>query len=238
MLGFLEDPFTRRLVNAQLRIRPEVMISQLFRVFPPMCESIAALLDAPQPPVRHVAAVCLARSAPLLDQATLERLLTYLEALPPGEVDEELCSALQPLSGEHTAPQELQQREVRLMIGWMQRSPRSDVRAAAVFFLNIHQLGEFRPIRHAILSAILAQLRVETDHQAREAMRLALQLILTVANPLGDYEEGNEQLELGGCEDDHASLRDLDALLPALRVALTTLHAPAAQPVAPEHRDF
>jgi len=238
MLCLLQDPFTRGLFKAQLRIRPEVMIANLFRVYPPTCGSIADLLNPSQPPVRHMAAVCLARSAELLDQPTFERLLTYLEALPVADVDEELCRALEPLHGEHTAPQALLQREARLMIGWMQRSPSSVVRAGAAFFLNIHQLGEFRPIRHEILNAILAQLAVETDGQAREAMRSALQMILAVATPLNDYEMGGEQIQLGGCEDDHASLRDLDALLPALRVALSTIHAPARKPVAPEHRDF
>jgi hypothetical protein len=98
------------------------------------------------------------------------------------------------------------------------------------FWLAIHMLGDVRAIRFDIIASQLDRLAVETDGAVIGNLRMGLKLLLGLSNAPFDYEEVNERLVLAGLQDDHATLKAIDALRPRMLAAL----APAA-PSHPRH---
>jgi len=189
--------------------------------------AVEAQLSSPSKPVRAAAMMVLAEGIDGLGLADASRLLDSLEALPQDDIEPRLPQSVDAIPGAHLLPEAVVDREARLELRWLAQAGDPRVRASAASWLSIHMLADLRPVRREILATVLARLEVETDPGVLAQLRAGLrsELDLTTASSWTEYQR--EALALGGCEDDHASIRDLDALRPRILAALAAGSSPS-----------
>jgi RNA polymerase sigma factor (sigma-70 family) len=192
-----------------------------------LVDSLFALMQATELKTRRLAMGILGSHFAELNADMAQRFLEILDKVPLDQLESDFPRRLAASQGSALLPQVVVVREVRLEIRWLAQAPSANVREAAAFWLTITMLADLRPIRQEIIRALLDRLTVETVSSVRDQLRRGLQLFMTPSNSPSWYEYGNEHLALGGLEDDHQSIRALDALCPRIMSALRASDAAA-----------
>jgi hypothetical protein len=199
---------------------------------PMVARAITTLLTDPRPALARRAALWLSHD--WVDDSVLPQLLEWerrqkLEDLPPALVRAPSApwSVPGPLRQPLRLPFAVYDQQARLVLGWDLSSPDPGVRRTLTWWLGIHTQETQRPYRVAVVKGLM-HLAEDRDTQVVQQARdhLASFLALTI-----ESRESATDIALAGSDDDRASLRELDALIPQVQAVLA--HPTDVHPARP-----